>query len=72
MATGFHLVFWKTIALKIVVENIVVLIYQYHIDIIDMRWHIEIAICILNIAIFFDISLKNGKKVNYEGGLISI
>ncbi len=26
------------------------------INIIDMRWHIEILICILNIAIFSDIS----------------
>ncbi len=32
--------------------QIVVLIYQYHITIIDIRWHIEILIWILDIAIF--------------------
>ncbi len=31
-----------------------------------MRWHIEISICILNIAIFFDISLKIEKKDKLE------
>ncbi len=43
---------------------LVVLIYRFHIDIIDMGWHIQISICILNIAIFFDISLKIEKEVN--------